>query len=150
MRRFLLTLLAVLVILGGLAGAGFAGYRFGYQQGALAASDGEITIMPFRRGDDFGLNRMPMHEFGWGMRPGFQRGFGEFGIMGRGRGWGFGIFPLFGLLVQLAILGFIVWLVYKLLTGWRLSLTPRSVPESSRVEPARPVESKSTTDETSG
>jgi hypothetical protein len=148
MKRFFLTLLAILVILGALAGAGFAGYRFGYQQGALAASDGEFTVMPFRRGNDFGLNRMPMHEFGWGMRPGFQRGFGGFGMMDRG--WGFGIFPLFGLLIQLAVLGFIVWLVYKLLTGWRLSFTPRSGPESSSVEPARPVESRSTTDETSG
>jgi hypothetical protein len=88
-----------------------------------------------------------MHDFGWGMRPGFQRGFGDFGIIGRG-GRGFGIFPLFGLLIQLAILGFIGWLVYKLLTGWRLSLTPRSGPESSRAEPAQPVATETKPDQT--
>lgn len=145
MKRFVLTMLAIIVITGVLAGVGFAGYRFGFQQGALAASNGDTVVPPFARGDDFHWKRMPMPEFGGGMRPGFHPGFG---MMGR-RG-GFGIFPLFGLLIQLAILGFIVWLVYKLLTGWRISLTPRSVPESPRVEPAQPVESESKDNETTG
>jgi hypothetical protein len=140
MKRFLLTLLVIFVIAGALAGAGFAGYRFGYQQGAQAAENGGAVPAPFARGDDFNWRRMPMHEFGWSMRPGFQRGFGNFGMM-TGRGIGFGIFPLFGLLIQLAILGFIIWLVYKLLTGWRLSLT-RTTPESPRVENVQPVQSE--------
>jgi hypothetical protein len=139
MRRFLLTLLAVIVIVGVLAGVGFAGYRYGYQQGAMAASNGDTVVPPFARGNDFGRNRMPMHDFGWGIRPGLHRGFGDFGMMGRGGG--FGIFPLYGLLIQLAILGSVVWLVYKLLTGWRLSLT-RATPESPRVETVQSVESE--------
>ncbi|HEU0291844.1 MAG TPA: hypothetical protein VFR47_03865 [Anaerolineales bacterium] len=150
MKRFVLTLLAIILIAGVLAGVGFAGYRYGFQQGALAASNSDTVLPPFARGDDFGWKRMPMHGFGPGMPRNFERGWGpgNFGMVGRGGG--FGIFPVFGLLIQLAILGFIVWLVYKLFTGWRISLTPRSVPEGPRVEPAQPVESESKNDETTG
>ena len=133
MKRFLLTLLAVVLIAGVLVGAGFAGYRYGYQQGVLATSNGDMPLAPFARGDDFNWRRMPMHEFGEGLNRPFRPGLG----FGRGieirRGWGFVFFPSIGFLVQLAVLGFIVWLVYKLLTGWRLSLT-RATPESPRVE----------------
>lgn len=145
MKRFFLTLLTILVIAGALAGVGFAGYRYGFQQGAVGTSNGEITVMPFARGNDFGWNRMPMHDFGQGMPRNFERGRGpgNFGMMPRGGGFGF--FPFFGLLVQLAILGFIVWLVYKLFTGWRVTLT-RTTPESPRAEPVQPVESESKTE----
>jgi hypothetical protein len=147
MKRFLLASLTIIVIAVVLAGVGFAGYRYGFQQGALAASNNGDTLPPFARGNDFGWNRMPMHEFGWSMRPGFQHGFGDFRMMGRGGG--FGIFPLFGLLIQLAILGFIVWLIYKLLTGWRISFT-RATVESPRVEPAQPVESEPKSESVTG
>ena len=140
MKRFLLTLFVIIVIAGALAGAGFAGYRLGYQQGVLAGSNGDVTIVPFARGNNFRWERMPMDEFHRGLNRDFHPGPG----FGRGfemrRGWGFGFFPSIGFLVQLVVLGFIVWLVYKLLTGWRLSFT-RATPENPRVEPVQPVES---------
>lgn len=124
MKKVLLTLLAVVVLLGVLAGAGFAGYRYGYFQGAAGDE------VPFARGNNFGWNRMPMHEFDRGMGPGFQRGFG---MMDRG---GFGFFP-FHILLTLAFWGLVIWLAYKLLTGWRLTLVQpnQPAPAASKPEP---------------
>ena len=83
----------------------------------------------------FGWNRMPMHNFGPGI-PGLQPGFN---MMGRG---GFGFFPFFGLLLQLAIVGLIIWLVYKVVTGWRITLTRPSQTTQNTVETeAKPTES---------
>lgn len=150
MRRFLLTLLAIVLIAGVLAGAGFVGYRLGFQQGAMATSNDELTVVPrLGRSDDFGSQRMPMPRFQERMGPGMRMWIrpGGFEMM-PGRGGGFGIFRILGLLVQLAILGFVVWLVYKLLTGWRLTLTPRTVPETTRVERVQTVETETKTDET--
>lgn len=141
MKRFLLTLLALIVIVGVLAGVGFAGYRYGFQQGALAASKGDTVIPPFARGDDFHWKRMPIPEFGEGLNRNFHPGFGPGGFGMRPRGLGFGFFSPIRILVQLAVLGFVVWLVYKLLTGWRLTFT-RATPESPRVEPVQSVESE--------
>ena len=144
MKRFLLTLLAIVVIAGVLAGVGFAGYRFGYRQGALATSNDEVIIRPFERGRDFNWHRMPMHSFGDEMQRNFRPGpgFGPGGIGMRMYDRGFGFFSAFRLLVQVAILGFIAWLAYKLLTGWQLSFT-RSAAERPRVEPAPPIEVES-------
>jgi hypothetical protein len=141
MRRLLLTLLAIIAIAGALAGAGFAGYRFGYQRGALSASNVDLPAVPFARGDDFHWERMPFHRFDNGMNRNFDREFGpgRFRMMSPGRGLGF--FLPIGFLVQLFVLGFIVWLIYKLLTGWRISFT-RATPESPRVEPLQSVESQ--------
>jgi hypothetical protein len=142
MKKVLLTLLALVVLVGVLAGAGFVGYRFGYRQGVQAASNTDTTVRPFAPGNDFNLRRMPMPEFGRGMNR-FHPGFGP-----RGRGFGFFFSPI-RLLIQLAILGFVIWLAYKLLTGWRLSLT-RTAVERPRVEPAQPAASESKNDETTG
>ena len=69
MKRVLLTLLAVLFVLSLLGAVGFAGYRLGFRQGVLAASDGDrLFITPREFGFGMGPGRMPMHEFG------FQRG----------------------------------------------------------------------------
>jgi hypothetical protein len=65
-----------------------------------------------------------------------------------GRGFGF-LFSPIRLLIQLAFLGLIVWLGYKLLTGWRFSLTRPAV-ESPRSEPAQPVEAEVKNDEGTG
>ena len=149
MRRFLLTLLGIVLIAGVLAGAGFVGYRLGYQQGTQATSNGDVTLVPrLGRGDDFGWQRMPMPRFRDRMGPGIRMWMrpGDFDMM-PGLG-GFGIFRLLGLLVQLAIVGFIIWLAYKLLTGWRLSLTPRAAPQATRVERVQTVETETKTDET--
>jgi hypothetical protein len=122
MKKILLTLLAIIVIAGVLGGAGFAGYRYGYRQGVSVTASGDV-VKPFAPGNGFGWNNMPMHNFDQRMGPGFHHdGFGPGGMM-RGRG-GFGFFsPLF-FLARIAVFAFIIWAIYKLLTGWRISFTP--------------------------
>jgi len=137
MKKVLLTLLGIIVVAGILAGAGFVGYRMGYNHGALAVSNKTAQLpqqnkdfdqrgMPMMRGfnNEFGLRGMPMHNFG----NGFERGFGPggFGMMGRGRG-GFGFFGLFGSLLHLAVLALIIWVAYKLFKGSGWTLTRQTV-----------------------
>ena len=138
MKKVLLTLLAVVLVIGVLAAAGFAGYRVGYNQGARSASNGEAPLLG--RSDRFGPDRMPMHNFGRDFDRGFNRGFqpGEFRMMHRGGGFGF-FFP-FMFLGHLVIWGLIFWLIYLLFTrsGLRLSLTQQKVqntPPNVETEP---------------
>lgn len=120
MKKVILTLLAVIVALGILAGAGFTGYRIGYNQGALAASDGTIQAAPWSRG--WNQQIMPMHNFG---RGDFDRGFGPggFTMMGRG-GMGFSYFSPLMFLGRILFWAFLLWLAYWLFTksGWKISL----------------------------
>jgi len=132
MKRVLLSLLAVIVVLGLFAAAGFTGYRFGYAQGARVTVNGDNVrpqIGPF---GDFGQNRMPMREFG------FNRGFHrEFGMRGF-PGLGFGFFSPLMFVGRIAILALIVWFIYWLFTrsGWRLTRTAQTVQaEPQPVEP---------------
>jgi hypothetical protein len=136
MKKVLLSLLVIVIALGLLGAVGYAGYRYGFRQGMIVASNGtnrnDRSVVP---GFGLGPRRMPMHEFG------LQRGFGRdgFGMMGRG-GFGFGFFPLFGLLVRLLfwglILAGIVWLITR--SGWRLT---RETPVAAApVTPAPVVE----------
>ena len=121
MKKVLLSLLVIVLALGLLGAAGYAGYRYGFRQGMVAGlnvtdEDGPSFV------PGFGLTPrgMPMHSFG------FQRGFDRdgFGMMGRG-GIGFGFFPFFGLLLRLLFWGLIiagiVWLITS--SGWRLTRT---------------------------
>ena len=137
MKKVLLTLLGIILVLGVLAGAGFVGYRFGYMQGAAANIDG--TSLPALRDRGFGPQGMPMHSFGNNFERRFNNmpGHQDFGFMERGRGGGFGFFSPFRFIVQIAIVGLIIWLAYKLFTGngWKLSLTHQTV-ENPKVEPA--------------
>jgi uncharacterized membrane protein len=117
MKKILLSLLAVIVVLGLFAATGYTGYRMGYAQGMERTADGQMPeFRPFER---MGPGRMPMHEFGFGR--GFDREFrpGGFPMMG------FGFFPMFGFLWRVAILALIVGLVYWLFTrsGWQLTRT---------------------------
>ncbi|MFZ5884650.1 MAG: hypothetical protein ACOYYI_12805 [Chloroflexota bacterium] len=114
MKKFLLTLLAVIVILGAAAGIGFAGYRIGYVQGAAADGNAPFLMRPerinpntmpnFRR--DFGIWRQPYHP----------------PMMGRGI-FGISLFTPFRFLWNIAVFALIVWFVYWLFTqsGWRLT-----------------------------
>ena len=54
MKRVLLTLLAVFVVVGLFAAAGYTGYRFGYAQGIHDTADGELL-----RRDGFDEDVMP-------------------------------------------------------------------------------------------
>ena len=135
MKKVLLTLFGIILVLGVLAGAGFAGYRFGYMQGATANIDG--TSLPALRDRGFGLQGMPMHGFGNNFERRFNNmpGHQNFGFMERGRGGGFGFFSPFRFILQIAVIGLIIWLAYKLFTGngWNLSLTRQTV-ETPKVE----------------
>jgi len=121
MKKFLLSLLIIVLTLGLLGAVGYAGYRYGFMQGVITASNGTNgngqSLTP-----GFGMSPrgMPMHNFG--LNRGFDRG--GFGMMQRGR-FGFGIFPLFGLLVRLLFWGLIIAGIYWLITrsGWRLTRT---------------------------
>ena len=137
MKKVLLTLLGIIVVVGVLAGAGFAGYRYGYMHGATASANGTAFVpwkMPMHNFDkNFNPQGMPMHNFGRGNDRDFNRGFGPggYGMMGRG------VLGGFFSLIHLVILGFIIWLAYKLIknSGWKLSLT-RQAAEAPKVEPA--------------
>ena len=114
MKKVLLTLLAVIVIVGALAGAGYTGYRIGYNHGATASGNFPFfgcaehmnpNLMPhFNR--DFGFHMQPFHS----------------PMMGRG-GFGFSFFSPFRLLWNAAILALVIWFVYWLFTksGWRIT-----------------------------
>jgi hypothetical protein len=140
MRKILLTLLAIVLVLGVIGAAGFTGYRFGYARGVQAASSGETpSIRPF---DRMGPDRMPMDRFG--MERGFGRGFGRHGFPMMG----FGGFPLFRFLTQIAVLALIVWFGYWLFTrsGWRLTRETaqptQTVQTTSITESAPPTENE--------
>jgi hypothetical protein len=103
-----LTILLTLVVLAGVA---FAGFRFGVMQSVNLTAEGTTAFMFHHgRGFDHGMPK----EFG--MLHGFERGHG-FG----GRG-GFGFFsPLFGLF-HIAVVGGLIWLAYTFIkrSGWRV------------------------------
>jgi len=132
MKRVLLTLLAVVFVLGLFAAVGFTGYRFGYARGAGVAAGGDELQRKIGPLDDFGPNRMPMREFGFNR--GFHRDFGMRGFPGMG----FGFFSPLLFVGRIALLALIVWFVYLLFTrsGWRLTRTAQTTqPEPQPVEP---------------
>lgn len=142
MKKVLLTLLAAILVIGVLAGAGFAGYRIGFDQGARASANGntQSAARPENIGPD-GPN------FGRDFERGFNRGFPHEGFQMMHRGRGFGIFPPIMFLGRIAMWALIIWLVYWLFTrtGLRLSLTKQPVqnaPANSEAEVA-PSDQKS-------
>ena len=117
MKRILLTLLAVIVVLGLFAATGYTRYRMGYAQGVEQKANGEApAFRPFAR---MGPGRMPMQDFGFGR--GFDREFraGGFPMLG------FGFFPLLGVLWRIAVLVLLVGVGFWLFTrsGWQLTRT---------------------------
>ncbi len=134
MKRFLLSLLAVILIVGLLGAAGFAGYQYGFRQGALSTSNGNTRVTPFSGNN--GPRGMFRHDFGFG----FNREFGPrgFGMMRPGGMLGFGFFGPLMFLLPIAFWALVIWAIYMLITrsGWRLtrqtaSTPPASVPHAS-------------------
>jgi hypothetical protein len=123
MKKVLLTILAVIVIVGALAGAGFAGYRIGYVQGAAANGNAPFFMRP----DRMNPNNMP----GFRRDSDLWRQPYRFPMMGRG-GFGFNVVALFRSLWNIAILALILWFVYWLFTqsGWRITRQTNSKTES--------------------
>lgn len=133
MKKVLLTLLTVIVVAGVLAGAGFAGYRIGYQQGAHSTVTTNATPnnkMPFIH--PFGFQNMPMHNFGRDLDRDIARGFGPSGFGMRG-GMGF-LSPLM-FLGRILFWALIIWFAYWLFTksGWKLTRATQPV-ENPKVE----------------
>lgn len=137
MKKVLLILLAIIVIAGALAGAGFAGYRIGYKQAALAGTT--ENGVPFHHNFQFDPQDMPMHNFGNGSDRNFNRGMvpSNFGMTRRGMGFGF--FPPLMFLGRIVFWGLVIWFVYWLFTksGWQLTRTHQPV-TSHTVEPTEP------------
>lgn len=121
MKKAVLTLLAMVLVFGLFAATGYAGYRFGFNQGAQAAAGGESP--PFRQFEPFGLRGMPGQNFGRGIERGFDRGFGPDGF----RRMEFGFFSPILFLGSIAVLGLVLWFIYWLFTrsGWHLTRTPQ-------------------------
>jgi len=142
MKKVLLTLLAVIVIAGALAGAGFAGYHIGYQQSIRSISTTNNTPgnTPFMHGYQFGPQDMPMHNFGRDLDRGFGCGFGPNGFGMRG-GMGFGFFSPLMFLGRILFWVLIIWFAYWLFTksGWKLTRTSQPV-ASPKVETSAPEE----------
>jgi len=115
MKKVLLTLLTVIVIIGALAGAGFVGYRIGYNQGATASGNTPF----FGRAERMDPNLMP-HNFDRDFGPRVQPFRSP--MMGRNN-FGFNIFSPFRILWNMAILALVIWFVYWLFTksGWRIT-----------------------------
>lgn len=143
MKKVLLTLLALSLVIGILAGAGFAGYRVGYDQGARASGNENIAS-PDR-------DEIPRFNFGRDSNNGperaFDRGFprGYFRMMPRGRE--FGIFSPLRMLAHIAIWVLVIALVYLLFTrsGWRLSIEKQPIqdPPATIETEAKPPDSNS-------
>src|SRR5512145_1282623 len=100
MKKFLLSLLVIVLSLGLLGAAAYAGYRYGYTQGVAAVSNGDSQLLGpgFRIGPD----EMRTHNFG------FNRRFDRDGFGMLPREFGFGFFPFFGLLTRLLFWGLII------------------------------------------
>jgi hypothetical protein len=119
MKKVLLTLLAVIVILGALGGVGFAGYRIGYMQGASAS--GKLPAVGFYH---MNPDQMPMHRFNNNEFGGWNQQYRS-PMMGRGGGFGMGFFSPLHFLWNIVVLGLVIWFVYWLFTksGWRITRT---------------------------
>jgi hypothetical protein len=132
MKRVFLTLLGAIVLIGALAGAGFAGYRLGLRQGMQVSVNGDI---PFPvRPDRLGPQEMPRQFFNRDFDRGFNRDFprGGFRMTHSGRG-GFGFFSPFMILGHIVFWGLIILMVYLLFTrsGWTLTRTQQPVQGTS-------------------
>ncbi len=144
MKKVLLSLLAVVVVLGLFAAAGYAGYRFGYAQGiqpktTANGAPSNPTLRPFNN-FGFGPQQMPMRRFR------SERGFRRDGSFVRG----FWLIPLLMVLGRLAVfvavLVLIVWFIYWLVSrsGWRLTRQPVEVRQSAETHETTESDSSKT------
>ncbi len=133
-----------LVVIGLLIAGGFAAYRIGYVQGFSAATNGgggllwaeRFENMPhggyFDNSDSYW---MPHNRYPGSRMDGFSRTPFGGSVLGHGS-----FFSPFSFLFRIAFWGFVIWLVYKLVTGfksgqgWKLSFTREPVAEDTRKE----------------
>ena len=132
MKKVLLTLLALILVIGLLASAGFAGYRVGYDQGVRASGNDDTSPTDRDEMPRFNFGRDPNNGPERGFEGGFDRGFPSNNLRMLPHSRGFGMFSLFRLLTHLAIWALVIGLVYLLLTrsGLRLSVTKQPVQDA--------------------
>jgi hypothetical protein len=129
MKRVFLLLLGIVVVIGIVAGAGFAGYQIGVRQSERISIN--IDELPSVGRPNFDSERGPF-AFDRGFERRFDRGFphGGFQMMRRG---GFGFFGPFMFLGHILFWGLLILLAYWLFTrsGWRLTRTEQTVQQTS-------------------
>ena len=121
MKKVILRIIAAVLVIGVLAGFGYAAYRTGYTQGVQqAAANGDTQL--FRRFGNFDPQRMPMHNFGNDFGRDSNRGMGPTGFPMMG----FGFIPPLLFLGRIVMFGLAIWFIYWLFTrsGWRITRTP--------------------------
>jgi hypothetical protein len=85
MKKILLTLVALVIVLGLFTATGYAGYRIGYAQGMERTADGQApAIRPF---DERGTDRIPIPNWGDRFDRGSHREFRPGGFPMRGFGF---------------------------------------------------------------
>ena len=134
MKRALLIVLAIILGIAALAGAGFVGFQMGVRHVIARPQKGEGE--EFDRFIPFGAGNPHMPGFDKKGPRGFDEGFGPGSKHHRSRGFGF-ILPLI-FLVKIVVLGGLIWLAYKLFkgNGWQLTLSR----VESASQSANPVE----------
>lgn len=136
MKKVLLSLLAVIVVIGALVGAGSMGYRIGYNNGTTGSGDGPA----FGRFSHMNPYQMPMHNFGNDLDKGFGQGFrfNQHPMMRPGgfNGMGYDYYSPFSSLIHIGILGLLIWLAYWLFTksGWQITRKMDIAPKSDSTE----------------
>lgn len=152
-RKWLTYTLGILLTLAVLAVVGAAGFRIGSMQNA------SFTHPPFARNFDGERQSMPRNFQNDGMPQRMQKNFhdkgGPQGMQGNPYNQGFDnrggarrggmfFFPPFFRLIHLAVLGLLIWAVYKLVknSGWRLTRVPVSVAPAASETPKVEVEEK--------
>ena len=138
MKKWIIRIILAIVVIGAFAGVGFAGYRIGLSQGAQLSGNFDDTPRFVERYHKDGIPGLPLGVYS--DHRGFDRGFGPGGFHGRS----FGLMsPLFFLL-KIALIGLIVWGVYKLFTGngWQLSFTRQPAEATSPETEGTPAAKK--------
>lgn len=150
MKKVFLTLLTLIVVVGALAGAGYTGYRIGFNQGVISSGKAAPSGNSLQRPNQ-NPHAMPFNNFGRDFR-GFEPGFpGQRFPMARHGFFGFGLFSPLHFLWNLAILALIIWFIYWLISksGWQITRRSEKVVEVASSETkAESTESTEPTDST--
>jgi len=150
MKKWILGIVITILALAALAGAGFAGYRIGFVQGARVTqavrTPNNNVVPPFaNRSNRYNQNNMPQFH-PWTNDRNFGPGFApnRFPVMRMGRGFGFFFFPPLQFLWHILLLGLVIWFLYWLFTksGWQITRTNQSTDKAPAVEANTPSKKK--------
>lgn len=137
MKKWIVRIIVALLVIGAFAGVGMVSYRIGYQQGVQGTNAGMPAL--FGHAERFNQNPLFRRDTMPQFHPGFSDDFNHrsmpvfgnsrFTVMNHGSNFGF--FSPFRFLFNIALLGLVIWLGYKLFkgNGWQLSLTRQPTSE---------------------